>query len=67
MYKRQGISHEDRVKERNDVLATKIEDIRGFSNMVSDVMKQNFIVVLGNESKINDNRELFGSLENVFN
>lgn len=66
-YYMRGISHEDRVKERNDVLATKIEDIRGFSNMVSDVMKQNFIVVLGNESKINDNRELFGSLENVFN
>lgn len=62
-----GISKEDRVKEREQVLDTKIDDIRSFSSLVKAVMEQNFFVVLGNESKINENKDIFKKLENVFN
>lgn len=61
------ISHEDRVRERKEVLSTKIEDIQGFAKMISDVLNKDFVVVLGNDNKIKDNKDIFKNLENVFN
>lgn len=61
------ISHEDRVKERKEVLSTNIKDINNFAGMIEDVLKQDFVVVLGNDNKIKENKDIFKKLENVFN
>jgi len=34
---------------------------------VADVMNMNYIVVLGNDGKIKENKDVFKNLENVFN
>jgi len=60
-----NISREDVKKERDEILSTKAEDIRGFADMMDDIAKENNICVLGNENKIKQNRELFKKLVNV--
>ncbi len=66
-YYLRSISHEDRERERKEVLSTKIKDINGFAPMISDVLKQDFVVVLGNDNKIKENKDIFKNLESVFN
>ncbi|WP_346940489.1 insulinase family protein [uncultured Clostridium sp.] len=61
------ISKADRQQERKEVLSTTVKDISNFSKLVSDVMNMNYIVVLGNDGKIKENKDVFKSLENVFN
>ncbi|MGH4051772.1 MAG: insulinase family protein [Clostridium sp.] len=61
-----GISHAQRQKEREEVLNTKPEDIKAFSAMIDDVIKQNYFCVLGNEAKLKDNKDIFTNLVNVF-
>lgn len=65
-YYLRGISLEDRERERKEVLSTNIKDINGFADMVSEVLKQDFVVVLGNDNKIKKNKDIFKTLENVF-
>ncbi|HEY5560873.1 MAG TPA: insulinase family protein [Clostridiaceae bacterium] len=60
------VSHEELLKEREEILNTSLEDIRGLKDMIGACMDKNFICVLGNEEKINLNKELFKSTINVF-
>lgn len=60
------LTYEDIQKERDEILKTTVEDIKSFGNLISDVMKQNFICVLGNEEKIKENQILFNDTMNVF-
>ncbi|MGY0372703.1 insulinase family protein [Clostridium sp. JNZ J1-5] len=60
------ITDDDIQKERDEVLNCKKEDIKGFANLISDAMKQNYICVLGNASKIKENKEIFKELVEVF-
>lgn len=60
------ISDEEIQHERDEILSTTDEDIRKFAQLFADVMKQNYICVLGNELKIKDNKEIFNKLVNVF-
>lgn len=60
-----GFTHEMAQKERDEVLNTKLEDIREFSSMVSEVMKEDYYCALGNEDKIKKNTEIFNTLLNV--
>ncbi|MEG0307909.1 MAG: insulinase family protein [Clostridium sp.] len=60
-----GISNEDRQRERTEILNTNVKDINGFSKLISDVMEKDFIVVLGNDSKIKNDKELFKELKNT--
>ncbi|MEG1256279.1 insulinase family protein [Clostridium sp.] len=62
-----GISQEDRQRERKEVLTTTVKDINGFSKLIADVTDKNFIVVLGNDGKIKNDKDIFKNLENVFN
>ena len=62
-----GITKEDRQKERNEVLSTTNSDINSYSKLIEDVMKQDYISVVGNDKKIKDNKDLFNNLVNVFN
>lgn len=66
-YYMRSISLEDRQSERKEVLSTTAEDIRNFASLVSDVMNQDFVAVLGNNNKINECSKMFKTLENVFN
>ncbi len=51
--------------DRDAILSTTAEDIRKYSKLVADVMKQNNLCVYGNQEKIEANKNLFGSLINI--
>lgn len=65
-YYLRNISFEDVQRERDEVLSTSAADIRELADMIFETMKQDCICVLGNEAKIKESRELFGSLINVY-
>jgi Zn-dependent M16 (insulinase) family peptidase len=46
-------------KERDEILGTTVDDLKGFAGMVERVMAQNVLCVVGNEKKIADEKELF--------
>lgn len=54
-----GTTQEDIQKLRNEVLSTTAEDVRNFSKILEVVLKQDLHCVVGGESKINENKELF--------
>jgi len=49
-------------KDRDAVLATKLEDIRGFAKLVGDILDQNALYVYGNSDKIAADKVLFKNL-----
>jgi presequence protease len=49
-------------KERDEVLATSVEDLKAYSKMIADVLKQNVICVYGNSEIIEQNKDAFKSL-----
>ena len=53
---------EDLQHDRNSILTTRPEDIRGFAKMIRDVLAQHAFCVYGNEAKIRSEEKLFGSL-----
>ena len=61
-----GVGDEDFQKDRDEVLATTIEDINGFAKLVEKSFKEKYYCVLGNESELKRNRKLFGSLVSVY-
>ena len=56
------IKEADRQKSRDEVLATRQEDIRALAKVVDACMKENILCVFGNEEKIKENAGLFGGL-----
>jgi Zn-dependent M16 (insulinase) family peptidase len=46
-------------KERDEILGTTVEDLKGFAPMVESVMAQNALCVVGNEKKIEEQKDLF--------
>ena len=66
MYMR-GITKEDRQRERDEVLATNVETIKEYNKLIEDIMKKDFICVVGDEKKIKANKDVFKNLINVFN
>ena len=54
-----GTTQEDIQKFRNEVLSTTSADIRDFANLLEVVIKQNLHCVVGSETKVNENKELF--------
>lgn len=65
-YYMRKITAEDLQREREEILGTRQQDIRELSDMIFEIMKRQSYCVLGSEMKIKDNRELFGSLVEVF-
>ena len=61
-----NVTQEDVQKEREEVLSCTVEDIRSFADMLRDAMKQNYVCVLGNASKIKQNKDVFKELVEVF-
>jgi Zn-dependent M16 (insulinase) family peptidase len=56
-----GLTQEDIQRERDEVLATTVEDLRKFATMFREGMKQNNICVFGNEEKLKEHKHLFKS------
>ncbi|MDR1385964.1 MAG: insulinase family protein [Planctomycetaceae bacterium] len=54
-----GLTNEDYQQEWDEVLSTTLDDIRNFSTMFENMLKQNNICVIGNREKIETDKELF--------
>ena len=61
-----GISHEDRQKMRDEILATRQQDIAGLSSLVAACMQENYICALGGEEKLKENAKEFSELKEIF-
>lgn len=60
-----GLTYDDLKKERDDIINVTQEDIRALDKLVQAVLAQGNICVIGNESKIEENRELFNEVKNL--
>jgi Zn-dependent M16 (insulinase) family peptidase len=60
-----NISYEDIQRERNEVLGVTEKDIRLFTDMADYIMSENYLCVLGSESKIREHSGIFGSIEKL--
>lgn len=61
-----NVTYEDIQKERNELLATTPEVIRGLANYIDAFMGADCICVVGNEDKIKEAEHLFAITENLF-
>ncbi|TFG41666.1 MAG: peptidase M16, partial [Bacteroidia bacterium] len=57
-----GFTFEDRQQLRDEVLSTKIEDIRNYARLIDYVMKKHQIAVFGVETTLKENSNLFDVL-----
>ncbi|MGH4123958.1 MAG: insulinase family protein [Clostridium sp.] len=57
-----GTTKEDIQKLRDEALSTTQEDIKNFADVLEAVIKQNLYSVVGSESKINENSDLFDKI-----
>ena len=57
-----GLTQKEVQKVRNEVLNTKLEDLRSFAPLLRDTMKENYLCVLGSETRIQENKDIFGKL-----
>ena len=53
-------------KERDELLACEQDDIRNQAQYLDAIMEENAICVVGNGQAIEENKEMFGSIENLF-
>ncbi|SFA70414.1 hypothetical protein SAMN05216249_101118 [Acetitomaculum ruminis DSM 5522] len=60
-----NISEEDLQAERNQVLNTKKEDIRNLKEMIEKALLENYLCVVGNEEKIEKEKDLFDNVLNL--
>jgi len=53
-------------REREEVLDTKLEDIQKLSTILDKCMEENYMCVLGGKEKIEENKEFFKNIINIF-
>lgn len=54
-----GIPHATLQKERDEILTATAEKIRGYADLIDQVMQQDYLCVVGNEKKIEEQKDLF--------
>lgn len=59
LYHFQQIKQKDLQKIRDGILDTTISHLNKFANIIEEVTKQNIYCVIGNEEKLEENKELF--------
>ncbi len=59
------ITEADLQKERDQVLNVSVEDIRACHKQIAAVLASGNICVIGNEGRINENKELFKEIKNL--
>ena len=62
----QGLKEETVQRERDQVLSCECQDIRALAPYLKAVMSQNHLCVIGNEAKLEEQRELFDTVRNLF-
>ncbi|NLZ83035.1 MAG: insulinase family protein, partial [Clostridiales bacterium] len=60
-----GVTEGDLQRERKEVLDVTEEDIRGLHRLVKSILDGDNICVIGNESKIEENKELFKTVTSL--
>jgi Zn-dependent M16 (insulinase) family peptidase len=53
-------------KERDQVINLTAEDIRALADVVEDTMAQGYLCVIGNEDKIQEQKEMFQEVKPLF-
>ena len=53
-------------EERRQILNATEEDIRALADIVAAVLKNNYFCVIGNEDKIEEQKDLFMELRSIF-
>lgn len=60
-----GLTDEQLQNDRNEILDTNQQKIKYYAKLIDKALTQNNIVVVGNENNINNNSELFNSMNTV--
>ncbi|MBP5342476.1 insulinase family protein [bacterium] len=60
-----GISDEDEMRVREELITTTMKDIKALKPIYKKALKQNIYCVIGNENKIDSNKELFKEVKNL--
>lgn len=60
-----GVTYEDLIKEREDIINITQEDIRSLYKLVQAVIAEGNICVIGNESKIEEDKDLFTEVKSL--
>lgn len=61
-----GITQEDIQRERDEVLKAGQEDIRALEPLISAVLSDDSLCVIGNETMLEKEADLFLNLEDLF-
>ncbi len=61
-----GVTTEEIQKERDEILSTQLKDIHEMSDWIRACTEKNCFCVMGNESRIKENKDLFGKLTKAF-
>jgi len=61
-YHLQGITRDMRQSERDEILATKVADVRAMAPIVQAMLARDALCVYGNEELLDENAALFGAL-----
>ena len=60
-----GLTDEAAQKARDEIIDVTVEDIRALADVVRAVLEENYICVVGSESAIEEDKELFGITESL--
>ena len=60
------MDYADLQKERDELLGCTQEDIRALADYMDAIMEENAVCVVGNGQIIEENKEMFGMIENLF-
>lgn len=61
-----GVTFQMIQKERNEILDVTQEDIRGLADILEAVLETGALCVIGNDSQLKAEKELFGELKNLY-
>ena len=59
-------TYEEVQQERDELLACTQEDIRALADYMDAIMKEQAVCVVGNGQAIEENKDMFGTIENLF-
>jgi len=60
------VTHEFKQKVREELLSTKLEDVKEFAGLFQKIKETGAVCVLGNEEKIKNNKQVFDHMVKVF-
>lgn len=60
-----NLTSSDVKKSKEEALNTNLEKLRAFGEVIDKAMKKNYLAVIGSESKIRENEELFKEIKSI--